>query len=119
MRIKLDENLPVSLTVLLADSEHDTDTVLSEGLLGEDDPEVAAAAKAAERMLITLDKGFGDIRAYPPGSHPGIVVFRLTDESAGAVRRALTKLLEDYPLEGFAGAVVVVQRGRVRVRRAP
>lgn len=119
MKLKLDENLPVSLAALLADRGHETDTVFSEGLLGEDDPEVATAAKAAERMLITLDKGFGDIRTYPPGSHPGIIVFRLTDESADAVRRALTKLLDDHPLEPFAGAVVVVQRGRVRVRWAP
>ncbi|MGH9004263.1 MAG: hypothetical protein ACRDYV_14150 [Acidimicrobiia bacterium] len=46
-------------------------------------------------------------------------MLRLTDESANAVRRALKKLLDDHPLEGFAGAVVVVQRSRVRVRRAP
>lgn len=27
-------------------------------------------------MLITLDRGFGDVRVHPPGSHPGIVVPR-------------------------------------------
>ncbi|HVW32187.1 MAG TPA: DUF5615 family PIN-like protein [Acidimicrobiia bacterium] len=118
MRLKLDENLPVSLVALLAERGHEADTVFSEGLLGEDDPVVASAAKAAERMLVTLDKGFGDIRAYPPGTHPGIIVFRLTDESIDAVRRAVTKLLDDHPLEAFVGAVVVVQRGRVRVRWA-
>jgi hypothetical protein len=26
-----------------------------------------------------LDRGLGDIRAYPPGSHAGIVVLHLTD----------------------------------------
>jgi hypothetical protein len=29
--------------------------------------------------LISLDRGLGDIRAYPPRSHAGIVVLRLTD----------------------------------------
>jgi hypothetical protein len=67
---QLDENLPASLAALLTGRGHDTDTVLSEGLLGEDDLEVAVAAKAAGRMLFTLDKGFGDIRAHPPGTHP-------------------------------------------------
>lgn len=33
-------------------------------------------------MLITLDRGMGDIRAYPPGSHAGIVVLRLADNPA-------------------------------------
>jgi predicted nuclease of predicted toxin-antitoxin system len=119
VKVKLDENLPVSLAALLNQRGHDTDTVLSEGLLGHEDPDVATAAKAADRMLMTLDKGFGDIRAYPPGTHPGIIVFRLTDEAVDAVRQAITKLVDDHPLEGFAGAVVVVQRGRIRVRRAP
>jgi predicted nuclease of predicted toxin-antitoxin system len=80
---------------------------------------VAAAAKAAERMLFTFDKGFGDIRAYPPGTHPGIVVLRLTDESAATVRQAVTDLLDDHPLENLVGAIVVLNRGRVRVRWAP
>jgi predicted nuclease of predicted toxin-antitoxin system len=87
--------------------------------LGEDDLEVAVAAKAAGRMLFTLDKGFGDIRAHPPGTHPGMVILRLGDESASAVRQAVTNLLDDHPLEALAGAVVVLQRGRIRVRWAP
>lgn len=118
MKVKLDENLPASLTAVLAARGHDADTVLSEGLLGRDDPDVAAAAKAAERMLFTLDKGFGGIRAYPPGTHPGIVVLRLTDEPAATVRQAVTDLIGDHPLENLAGAIAVLQRGRVRVRWA-
>lgn len=49
----------------IADDEHD------EGLSGAKDPVVFTAICADGRMLLTLDRGFGDVRAYPPGSHPG------------------------------------------------
>jgi hypothetical protein len=39
-------------------------------------------------MILTLDRGFGDVRSYPPGSHPGIIVLRPADQSA----RAATQL---------------------------
>ncbi len=35
-------------------------------------------------FLVTADKGFGDVRVYPPGSHPGILVLRPERESLGA-----------------------------------
>lgn len=116
MKIKLDENLPASLAEVLTADGHDVDTVLAEGLGGRGDPEIAAAAKADERMLITLDKGFADIRSYPPGTHPGMLVLRLPDESAGSVRAAVTELVAHHRLDELAGTVTVLQHGRLRIR---
>ena len=67
------------------------------------------------RILVTLDRGFADLRAYPPGSHPGIVVLR---QGLTSVTAAL-KLLAGY--EGLAeigGCTVIVSDASVRVRRA-
>jgi len=116
VKFKLDEKLPVSSARSLAKSGHDVDTVAAEGLTGAADPDVVAAAAAEERMLITLDRGMGDIRAYPPGSHAGIVVLRLTDQSAPAVNDAITELANLAGLEALAGAVAVLQRGMLRIR---
>jgi hypothetical protein len=69
-------------------------------------------------VLITLDRGMGDIRSYPPGSHAGIAVLRLTDQSAPAVREAVTELANWVELEALAGAVAVLQRGVLRIRRS-
>ena len=92
MKFKLDENLPASAAAILASAGHDADTVIAEHLAGASDPDVVTAASAVGRVLITLDRGMGDIRAYPPGSHAGIVVLRL------------------------AGAVAILQRGLLRIR---
>jgi hypothetical protein len=76
VRFKLDENLPVSSAAIVASAGHDVDTVTEEGLIGAPDRDVVAAATAAGRVLISLDRGLGDIRAYDEqhqdghGTHP-------------------------------------------------
>jgi predicted nuclease of predicted toxin-antitoxin system len=118
VKFKLDENLPVSAAAILTGAGHDVDTVGQEGLSGAPDPDVVAAASAAGRVLISLDVGLADIRAYPPGSHGGIVVLRLSDQSAGAVSKAITDLATFTTTDSLTGAAAVVQRGLLRIRRA-
>jgi predicted nuclease of predicted toxin-antitoxin system len=115
VKFKLDENLPVSSTAILTSAGHDVDTVTQEGLIGAPDPDVVTAATAAGRILISLDRGLGDIRAYPPGSHAGIVVLRLTDQSAAATK-AISDLASLTNPDSLAGAVAVLQRGLLRIR---
>lgn len=117
MRVKLDENIPRSAPQVLLAAGHDVDTVVDEGLGGASDPQVVADAAADERLLITLDRGLGDIRAYPPGSHAGILVLRLSDQSARTVAAALAELVAGRDLTTLAGTVTVAQRGLLRVRR--
>src|SRR5680860_382651 len=63
------------------------------------------------------DRGFGDIRRHPPGTHPGIVVIRLRDQRASLVERVVRGLLARHELGDFSGCVVSVQPGTLRVRR--
>ena len=83
---------PASSTAILTGVGHDVDTVADEGLTGAADQDVVTTATAAGRILISLDRGLGDIRSYPPGSHTGIVVLRLTDQSAATVSKAISDL---------------------------
>jgi predicted nuclease of predicted toxin-antitoxin system len=82
VKFKLDENLPDSSASILASAGHDADSVRQEGMTGAPDPEVVAAATAAGRILISLDTGLADIRAYPPGSHAGICASGTPDGGA-------------------------------------
>jgi predicted nuclease of predicted toxin-antitoxin system len=92
VKFKLVENLPVSSAAILTSADQNVDIVTDEGLTGAPDHDVVAAATAAGRILISLDRGLGDIRAYPPGSHAGIVVLRLTDQSATAATKPVSDL---------------------------
>jgi predicted nuclease of predicted toxin-antitoxin system len=117
VRIKLDENLPVSLAASLIERGHDVETVADEGLVGAADVSVLSHAVSEGRMIFTLDRGFGDVRAYPPGSHPGIVVLRPGDQSSRGASQLALLLVEEHDLADLEGAIAIAQPGRLRVRR--
>jgi predicted nuclease of predicted toxin-antitoxin system len=116
VNFKLDENLPVSSAAILTSAGHDVDTVTDEDLVGAPDRDVVAAATAGGPILVSLDRGLGDIRAYPPGRHAGIVVLRLTDQSAAAATKAVSDLAALTDPDSLAGTVAVMQRGLLRIR---
>jgi predicted nuclease of predicted toxin-antitoxin system len=55
VRIKLDENLPISAGEPLQSAGHDVDSVVDEGLAGATDTNVLAEATGRDRLVITLD----------------------------------------------------------------
>jgi predicted nuclease of predicted toxin-antitoxin system len=116
VRLKLDENLPASLSALLAQAGHDVSTVLGEALGGAPDDQVAAACLQEQRVLVTLDRGFGDPRRHPPGSHAGIIVLRLADQSTPAIERVVRRLVRLCEQEEPAGRLWIVGEHRVRIR---
>jgi predicted nuclease of predicted toxin-antitoxin system len=77
MKIKLDNDLSPDLQRSLSELGHDVDTVGAEGLSAADDSVIAAAARENGRMLFGLDHWIGDLRDNPPGTHPGVVRFRV------------------------------------------
>jgi predicted nuclease of predicted toxin-antitoxin system len=117
VRVKLDENLPRDLVEVLIRRGHDVDTVLDEQLGGQADSIVVETAADGGRMVITLDRGVGDIRRFPPGSHAGVVVLRPVSQDPDSICELVDRLLDVQVLEGFNGCVVIVEPRRVRVRR--
>ena len=117
MRLKLDENLPDEARQVASLLGHEVDTVADEGLQGASDPEVLRASGEAGRVLVTLDRGFGDVRRHRPGTHQGIVVLRPDSQDSSTVAEALRAFLHQKGLGDLTGCVVVVRRHLVRVRR--
>ena len=101
MKFKLDENMPADLAGWLRAEGHDVADVVEEGLAGEDDRPVAKVATAEGRILLTFDLDFADIRHYPPGSHAGIVVFRLQDQRWKTLQPPVKRLLAGGSLDGL------------------
>jgi predicted nuclease of predicted toxin-antitoxin system len=119
MRLKLDENLSQLLKPMLQQEGHDVETTADEKLTGRSDVEVAAAAKAEGRILFTLDLEFADLRKYPPGSHPGVILFRPRTMGPLTVNSFILQFVQETNLTELAQCVVVVDPNRVRVRHPP
>jgi predicted nuclease of predicted toxin-antitoxin system len=116
MKLKLDENLSRHLKPVLTAQGHDALTAADECLLSRPDTEIARAAGSEGRMLLTLDVEFADLRKYPPGSHPGIILFRPISLGPLSVNRFIADFTKSTDLHRLAGCVAVVEPGQVRVR---
>jgi len=119
MKLKLDENISRHLKPILEDLNHDLLTVSDQGLLSQNDTAIGMAAKTEGRMLLTLDLEFGDLRKYPPGRHPGIILFRPRSFGPLSVNRFVEDFVRETDIEQFRGCVAVVDTSKVRVRRPP
>ena len=117
MKIKLDENLSRHLQDPLSQLGHDVSTALEEGLLGKIDVEIGAIAKSEDRIIFTLDLDFADLRKFPPGSHPGVVLFRPRSMGPSAVNQFVLKFSKETDLTRLARCLVIVEPHRIRVRR--
>jgi|SRR5213593_2723908 len=116
MKLKLDENLSRHLKPALIAMGHDVLTAADEDLLSRPDTEIARAATREGRMLLTLDVEFADLRKYPPGSHPGIILFRPASLSPLSVNKFIGDFIQFTDLGKLAGCVAVVDPVNVRVR---
>jgi predicted nuclease of predicted toxin-antitoxin system len=116
MKLKLDENLSRHLKPVLIGLGHDVLTAADENLLSQPDTEIARAAKNERRMLLTLDIEFADLRKYPPGSHPGVILFRPHSLSPLSVNAFIADFIRRTDLDKLAACVAVVDPVHVRIR---
>jgi predicted nuclease of predicted toxin-antitoxin system len=115
-RFKADENLPLRVVRLFRERGHDVHTVEDEALAGAPDPHVAAAARAEGRCVLSLDTDFADIRFFPPGVGPGIVVLRPGAQDAPTVQAVAEQLLIALEEQEVGHDLWIVDRNRIRVR---
>lgn len=88
------------------------------GLRGKSDEEVFSHAVRHREVILTADRGFGDISRFPLGSHSGIIILRFPNEiTSSEFRDLLPRNMPVIDIDRIAGQVVIVERDKIRVRR--
>lgn len=118
MKIKLDENLPHRLVETLSQKGHQVDTVMDEGLKGDDDRSIWKASQSDGRFLITQDLDFSDIRTFKPGTHQGCLLVRLKFPGRQALFDFILSLFEKEDVESWRGCLVVATDKKIRIRHS-
>jgi predicted nuclease of predicted toxin-antitoxin system len=92
---------------------HDVEWI---GALPEDpgDEEVISRACAEGRVLVTLDKDFGEMAVVRGVPHCGII--RLVDVAASRQAEICLLALKRYEADLNRGALITVSSGRTRIR---
>ena len=96
---------------------YDVSTVLEERLGGNPDSRVFDACQAEDRILVSFDLDFSDIRAYPPASHKGIWLLRPRTQSIDNTLALLRSALFVLDTERTQGPLWIVEPERVRIRQ--
>jgi predicted nuclease of predicted toxin-antitoxin system len=116
VRLKLDENIGRRGLELLRAHGHDVMSVWDQNLHGVSDEALFDVCLAEGRVLITLDRDFGQVLRFPPERSADIVVLDLGQRATiQAMMERLEDFLEMAEATSVTGALWIVEPGRVRV----
>jgi predicted nuclease of predicted toxin-antitoxin system len=120
VRLLVDANLSPRLAAALTGAGHDVVHVADLGMSRATDIEILEAADRDDRVIISADTDFGTLLAMSGASRPSVLLLRLTSPRRVAQVAAVLEANLPTVAEALdAGAVVVVEDGRVRVRSLP
>ena len=117
MRFLVDESAGRSVVELLREAGHDVSAV-HETVPGARDAAILSLASSEERVLVTDDKGFGELVFRTSQTHRGVLLLRLHDESPKNRVRVMTAVLNEYG-DRLADGFTVASEAGVRFRPSP
>jgi predicted nuclease of predicted toxin-antitoxin system len=116
LKFKVDENLPTEYAPILREAGFEADTISDEKLSGAGDSVLSERCRAEDRVLMTLDLDFANVQAYPPKSHPGIVVFRSKSQDKPTLVALLKRLVPALLQFSLKHQLWIVEPDRIRYR---
>lgn len=117
MDLMADENFPAPVIIALRQRGHNV-VAVAETMPGVSDARVLTAAVEGRRLLLTLDRDFGDLIFHHASPAPlGVVLFRLSGSRPQDDNRRMLEVLER--LEERAGQFTTVTDVLVRSRTFP
>jgi len=117
MRLLVDENLQEPTLAFLRDLGHDVRGIKEEGLRGAADPEIFGRATQTERVLLTYNVDFVDLRKLAGERHHGIIRLRVSNQRISFMHPILRAALERVAGLDLTDTLVTVSDKRVRIRK--
>lgn len=117
VRLIVDENCDFAVVRALPEDGLDVIAVSETSPRATDDAVIQLAVRD-RRILITEDKDFGQLAHASGRAGLGVVLVRFPARARKALPQAVLRVVRDRG-EGLREAFVVVQPGRVRIRRGP
>jgi predicted nuclease of predicted toxin-antitoxin system len=73
---------------------HDAETVRGQGHAGNPDTDIFNLCREERHVLVTADRGFGNIAEYPPRETSGIIVIRPRPYNFASASRLVETVLD-------------------------
>jgi predicted nuclease of predicted toxin-antitoxin system len=117
LKFIIDENLSWRIAKSLQKLGIDAVHIKEVGLQGKEDDMIMQYAIKENRVLLTQDSDFADIRNYPPGTHKGIIRFKIKFAPSDVVVECFKKIITHIDSKILtAGAIVITDCKKYRIR---
>lgn len=113
----MDEDLPAVIAEMARRAGYDAATVLDQAMSGAKDPVLWEAVQGEGCFFVTADKGFADIRSYPPGSHQGVLLLRPDEDGTLPLVDLFQRVLGRQRLDTLRGMLTVATARGIRIRK--
>jgi predicted nuclease of predicted toxin-antitoxin system len=114
VRLLFDECVEAGLAEVLRDAGHDV-VFVQDIEPGADDGRVMALANAEDRLLVTVDKDFGELALRQLLPVPGVLLVRIAPEQRHRTGQRVVKILSEFG-DRLIGHHTVIQETKVRIR---
>src|SRR5262245_23649367 len=119
MKFLFDQSADFRLIPLLRERGHDVTAISRNYPPGLADEDVLAIARQEARILIVVDRDFGELIYNQALAHAGVIFFRLPGATLQVIIDHLYRLLAVHTNELERGEFLVVTPGRIRVAGHP
>lgn len=120
MKFLVDNALSFRVAELLRDAGYDAVHVREYNLGAAADDVILARARLEARVIVSADTDFGTLLAQMQTNKPSFILFRWPElRRADDQVRVLLANLPNFEAASEAGAIVVIEQPRIRVRTLP
>jgi len=118
LKFVIDEDMPRSTANVLRTKGYEALDVRDLGLRRKSDDEIFKFAQKEKAVILTGDLGFGNLLHFPIGSHSGIVIAHFPNEvSTSELNNQIVKAFKPLSKIDFKGNLIIIEPGKVRIRR--
>jgi len=110
LRLYLDQMLHGDLAALLRAERHDVLTAFDDGHSRAQDEQILSRAIDEDRVLVTLDKHFGNWLTLPLSKHSGVVRIKVSPTTTDEIAPLLIPFLGRHQQHDFPNRLVIISR---------
>ena len=119
LKFLINENMPRSTAKALKEIGCESMDVRDHNLSGKSDSEIFKFAQKEKAIILTADRGFGNILRFPLGKHNGIVVANFQNEmSTREINTHIVKRIQSLSKGEVSGSLVIIDSKKVRTKKA-
>lgn len=112
----VDECINIDIILALRQKGVDVLTVKDAGLTGSDDEIVYNFAKDNHRVLLTFDRGFGDIFRFNISKSAGVIIILVNQMAYFEIADILFAFFLEIGKGNIRGKLVIIGKSKIRIR---